>query len=298
MQDAVEKPVTDEIPKGKNYKDKSAPITSAMLLLQALAAQDVASALNKIARALEKQNQSQRRPNLNQGGQGFPGGNGGRQPNPDDGDESDGLPWSYGYGNLFSALGLDDQETAFIGSIIEKTKETMDIWLPWKYTIENIYCGKRPAGFEVTYLIKLVNLYHKYKPLIEKLLPLILDQLVPLATSGYSPQQKTTNSASLAEHFPEAAGIVRLISNALYEPTLVLATTTGREPCESSDPVLSTDAPEEQSAHELDVRFEGPVTEAPHVCPYEKGNQPSATPVVERARTGHVEHTRSAGYRA
>lgn len=272
-----------------------------MLLLQALAAQDVASGLNKIAKALEKQNQTQRRPGPNQGGQGgFPGGNGARpQPNPDDGDEGDNLlPWGYGYGNLFQALGLDDQETAFIGSIIEKTKETMDIWLPWKYTIENIYNGKRPAGFEITYIIQLVNIYHKYKPLIEKLLPILLDKLINVATSGYSSNSKATNSASLAEHFPEAADIVRLLSNVLHEPTLVLATTSGRVTCESSDPVLSTDPPEEQSAHELDPGFEGAVTEIPHVCPYEKGNQPSATPLVERARTGHVEHTRSAGYRA
>lgn len=269
-----------------------------MLLLQALAAQDVASGLNKIAKALEKQNQPQRRPPGGQGG--FPGGNGGRPgQNPDDGDESDPqLPWQYGYGNLFSALGLDDQETAFIGSIIEKTKETMDIWLPWKYTIENIYNGKRPAGFEITYIIQLINLYHKYKPLVEKLLPILLDKLLNVATSGYSPCAKETNSASLAEHFPDAAELVRHLSSLLHEPTLVLATTSGRIISESSDPVLSTNPPEEQSAHELDPGFEGPVTEVPHVCPYEKGNQPSATPLVERARTGHVEHTRSAGYRA
>lgn len=187
-----------------------------MLLLQALAQQDVAAGLGKIAKALEKQGQA-KPPSGKDGDSGAPSGESG----------SGGI-WSQMFPtyssnqivDFFKSVGIDENETAFIGGIIDKTKETMDIWLPWKYALDSI-CGKKPGSpLDIQKIIQLVQAYRKYKPLIEKLTPVVLNG-IKTVTASYSSPAKATESASLAEHYPEIADVVQQALSAITNPTRV-----------------------------------------------------------------------------
>lgn len=229
MHDAVQKPLMDEIAKAKDYKGKSAPITSLVLLLQALAQEDCAAQFKRIATALEEQNKRL---------SGKPNGNTSNK----SGESTDGATGSGGDhilewldkiaggsnggsgGAWYESLDVDEQSLAFLGRIIEKTKETIDIWNPWSYGIQNLLGldvarGAFPA-MNIKQIMKLAKIARKYKPFVDKILPIVQEHL-PQIASSFSASPKATDSASLSEHFPEIGAMFTNLHTALSEPTIV-----------------------------------------------------------------------------
>lgn len=224
MHDAVQKPLMDEIAKAKDYKGKSAPITSLVLLLQALAVEDCSSQFKRIANALEEQNK---------GGKSTGNSNNKSPDNSSSGGDQI-LEWldriagangtDSSEGAWYESLNVDEQSLAFLGKIIEKTKETIDIWNPWSYGIQNLLQlqvknGAFPA-MNIKKIMRLAKIAKKYKPIIEKLMP-ILHELLPQIASSFSAAPKLSDSASLSEHYPEIGNLFTRLNVAINEPTIV-----------------------------------------------------------------------------
>lgn len=224
MHDAVQKPLMDEIAKSKDFKGKSAPITSLVLLLQALAQEDCSSQLKRMASALERMPTA-----------GTDGNTGGKSKEDNSsagtgGDQIlewlDRLQGGDSGGAWYEALDIDEKSLAFLGGIIQKTKETIDIWNPFSYGLQNLLAlnvenGVFPAA-NIKQIMKIAKLARKYKPLIEKLLPIVMSHLPKIAKS-FSAPPKESDSASLSEHYPDVGAFFKNLHVAIQEPTIIRA---------------------------------------------------------------------------